>query len=290
MLFGASTADADAGGAAASVVYAQLRQIGDEAHLKQYLAGTHEPAIVDLGLPQMLAMWQRSVRPAVPPRVRYGFDTSWDFPGLVDDGSAWLQQLRPSSGTQGTAAAEALTLPRRITTLIEATSSGGAPTDRSSYLLRDSLRQPAGARAVSNSLAMTLTGVRAAAVDLHSLRVDTGRRYCVNITSDSPASVRLSGISLTGLDVAGVPARRTNGGIVLLAPSGTTSAVLAPRGVPAAVGSPCAAGRSTRSRHAARGASPSREQLPATGLPVAVPLVGALLVLLVRLRPRRRIS
>jgi len=242
LLLGASAADADAGGAAASVLYEQLRMLGDEAHVKQYLAGTHEPAIIDLAVPQMVPQWRRAVRPAVPARVRYGFDTSWDFGALTDDGSAWLQDLRPSAGaTQGTGSAEALTLPRTLTALTETPSTGGSPADRSIYVLRDSLRHPTGARAVSNALTLSLAGVRSATIDLAALRVDTSRRYCLDITGDSPAAVRLTGLRLSGLAVTGVPAARSGGDLVLQPPAGTTHAVLAPRGVPAGLGTPCPA-------------------------------------------------
>ncbi len=247
LLLGASAADADAAGASASVVYDQLRQLGDEAHLKQYLAGTHEPAIIDLAVKQMVPVWQRSRRPAVPARVHYAFDTSWDFGPLVDSGSAWLQHLRVASGTQATASAEALTVARPLTALTETTTTGGAVTDRSAYLLRDSLRHRTRNRPVSNALSVSLTNVAASSVDLGPLRVDTGRRYCIDVTSDTSSTVALTGRNLSRLAVAGVTATRRGSGLLLRVSPGTTHAVLTPQGVAAAVGTACPAAAGTGS-------------------------------------------
>lgn len=314
MLFAASTADADPGGAAASVLYQQLRQLGDEAHLKQYLLGTHEPAIVDFAVPQMLALWQRTARPTVPPRLRYGFDTSWDFSPLVDNGVAWLRGLQPASGTQGTATADARTLPRALTSLTETTSTGGSAADRSAYLLRDSMQQPAGSRAVENALSLGLTGVRTATVDLGPLQVDLGRRYCVDITSNGAATVRLTGRPLDGLTVVGVPATHVGQDVVLAAPAGATAAVLAPPGVGAAPGTPCpvagASPATTGGTSAGTGAAPgggavaptgrtmgtspaaASGTLAATGVTSALPLAGLVLLSLTAAaaRPRRRLG
>lgn len=310
MLFGASTADADPGGAAASAVYEQLRQLGDEAHLKQYLLGTHEPAIVDFAVPQMLALWTSTARPAVPARVRYGFDTSWDFPPLVDNGVAWLGGLQAAAGTQGTAAADARTLPRALTTLTETTSTGGAAADRSAYLLRDSLRQPAGVRPVENALSVDLANVRSASVDLSRLSVDTGRRYCVDITSDGAASIRLTGLPLGGLTVAGVPATHVGQDVVLAPRAGATAAVLAPPGVTPAPGTPCPAATAASPASTAgaaggsagapaspgapgpAGATPSASStaLAATGSGPLLPLAGLGLLSLVAAVRRRRLQ
>ncbi len=241
LFLGASAADADAGGASASVVYAQLRQVGDEAHVKQYLAGTHEPAIIDLAVPQMVPQWQRSSRPAVPARINYALDTSWNFGALADSGSAWLQHLQPATGTQGAASAEAFTLPRTLTALSETTSSGGSATDRSAYLLRDSLRHPTGTRPISNTLAMSLTNLSSSSADLAPLNVDISRRYCVDLSSDVPTTVQLTGLNFAGLDVVGIPVTRTSHALFLHASAGTTHVVLSPRGIPGMAGTPCPA-------------------------------------------------
>ncbi len=160
----------------------------------------------------MVPVWQRSRRPAVPARVHYAFDTSWDFGPLVDSGSAWLQHLRAASGTQATASAEALTVARPLTALTETTTTGGAVTDRSAYLLRDSLRHRTRNRPVSNALSVSLTNVAASSVDLGPLRVDTGRRYCIDVTSDTYSTVALTGRNLSRLAVAGVTATRRGSG------------------------------------------------------------------------------
>ncbi len=239
LLLGASAADADAGGAAAATLYAQLRQLGDEAHLKQYLAGTHEPAIIDFAVPQMVPLWQRSVRPAVPARVRYSFDTTWDSPGLVHNSSAWLQHLHPAVGTDGSADAEALTLPRTVTALTETTSTGGSAIDRSIYLLRDSLRQLISSRPVSNSLSLTTSNLTSSSVDLSRLQVNTARRYCLSLTTDTATTVSLTGRNFTGLDLTGAPSTRTATTLTIQLQPGHTQAVLAPHGQPAALGAPC---------------------------------------------------
>lgn len=306
VLFGASAADADPLGASASVVYEQLRQVGDEAHLKQYLLGTHEPQIVDYAVPQMTQLWKRSVRQAVPARVRYGFDTSWDFGPLVDDGSAWLQGLQPASGTQGTATADARTLPRALTALEETMSNGGSPADRSLYLLRDSLRTTTGARAVENALTLGLTGVSSATVDLAALQVDTARRYCLDLTSDGPATVRLTGLALSGLAVAGVPAAANGSDLVLTVPSGTTAAVVAPPGTDPAPGTACptaaaaaaaaaapgSGARAGSTAGAATGGAPAHvvtaRSLARTGSGAALPLAGVVLLGGVAALRRRR--
>ncbi|GAC1540022.1 MAG: hypothetical protein NVS3B12_26660 [Acidimicrobiales bacterium] len=241
MLFGASAADADAGGAAASTLYTQLRQLGDEAHLKQYLAGTHEPAIIDLAVPQMVAQWQRSARPAVPARITYSFDTTWNSPNNLHDRYAWLRDLRPATGTDGTAAAEALTLPRTVTSLTETTSAGGSATDRSAYLLRDSLRHATAARPVSNTLDLSTSNLSASTVDLGPLHVDTHSRYCLDLTTDIATTVELTGVNFTGLDTAGVPSIPNAAGLLLHVPAGTTHAVLHPSALPGDPGTACPA-------------------------------------------------
>jgi hypothetical protein len=240
VLLATGVADVDPATSAATAFYEQLRAIGDEAHLKDYLEHSHEPEVLDLSTPQLLAMWQRARVTPVPPRVSYTFDTSWDYGPLVDDGAYWLDALRPRTGTQGTATVEALTLPRSTTALTESRSTGGSALDRSLYVLLDSLRQVTGARPTRNALTLGLTDVTSGRVDLGRLRVDPARRYCVDATSDGTATVTLAGLDLRGHTVAGAPAQVTATGVVLTLPAGTTHVVVAPRGVTPAPGTPCA--------------------------------------------------
>lgn len=239
MLLAAGAFDADPAATTATAFYELLRQVGNEAHLKTYVLRSHEPEVLDDSTPQLLDMWQRNQRTAVPARVSYTFDTAWWFGPLVDDGAYWLDNLQPSTGTQATAAAEALTLPRAVTTSTETTSTGGDALDRSSYELRDSLQQVTGQRPTSNTLTLDLTGVASGRVDLRNLDVDRASRYCVDVTSNGSAVVTLSGLDFRGHTVAGAPAKVTASAVTLTLPSGTTSVVIAPRGVPPAVGSPC---------------------------------------------------
>jgi len=239
VLLATGSADVDPGNAAATAFYEQLRSVGDEAHLKTYLEHSHEPAVLDESTPQLLDMWQRARATPVPPRVSYGFDTSWDFGPLVDDGAYWLDALRPRTGTQGTATAEALTLPRSTTTLTETASTGGDPLARSAYTLLDSLRRVTGARPRSNTLTLGLTDVGSGRVDLTGLHVDRGRRYCVDVSTDGGSTVTLAGLDFRGGTVAGAPARVGANSVVLTLPAGTTHVVIAPRGVAPAPGTPC---------------------------------------------------
>jgi Prolyl oligopeptidase family len=239
VLLATGIADVDPATSAATAFYEQLRAVGDEAHLKDYLEHSHEPAVLDESAPQLLAMWQRSRVTPVPPRVSYTFDTNWWFGPLVDDGAYWVDGLRPRTGTQGTATAEALTLPRATTTLTETTSTGGDPLTRGAYVLRDSLRTVTGARATSNTLSLGLTDVASGTVALGGLRVDRSRRYCVDVTTDGSARVTLAGLDFRGSTVAGAPAQVTAGAVVLTLPAGTSHVVLAPRGVSPAPGTPC---------------------------------------------------
>lgn len=239
MLLATGIADVDPATSAATAFYEQLRAVGDEAHLKDYLMRTHEPAVLDDTTPQLQAMWQRSRVNPTPPRVSYTFDTSWWFGPLVDDGAYWIDGLRPRTGTQGTVTAEALTLPRTLTSLSETSSTGGSPLDRSSYALLDSLRQAGGHRATSNTLTLGLTDIARGTVRLTGLHVDKGRRYCVDVTSDGPSTVTLTGVDFRGSTVAGAPSRVTAGGVTLAVPNGTTAVVIAPAGVPPAPGRGC---------------------------------------------------
>jgi poly(3-hydroxybutyrate) depolymerase len=239
MLLAAGALDADGGGTAATAFYELLRQVGDEAHLKTYLERSHEVEVLDYSTPQLLAMWQHSRVNPVPPRVNYTFDTSWSFPPLVDDGAYWLDGLQPRTGTQATATAEALTLPRRLTTLDESFSTGGSTLDRSEYTLRDLLRQVTGQRPTGNALSLGLTDIARGQVDLSGLRVSTGRRYCVDVTSDGASTVVLRGADFSGDTLAGAPGRVSGSTVTFTVPAGTTHVVLAPRGVPPAPGLPC---------------------------------------------------
>jgi hypothetical protein len=184
-------------------------------------------------------MWHRARVTPVPPRVSYTFDTSWDFGPLVDDGAYWVGALRPRSGTQGTATAEALTLPRSTTTLTESQSTGGSALDRSAYVLLDSLRQVTGARPQSNALTLGLTDVASGSVSLTGLQVDQGRRYCVDVTTDGGSTITLTGLDFRGDTVASAPAQVTADSVVLTLPAGSSSVVLAPAGVSPAPGTPC---------------------------------------------------
>jgi hypothetical protein len=239
MLLATGVADADPATSAATAFYEQLRAVGDEAHLKDYLMRSHEPAVLDDTTPQLQAMWQHSRGTPTPPRVTYTFDTTWWFGPLVDDGAYWIDGLRPRTGTQGNATAEALTLPRTLTTLTETSSSGGSPVDRSSYLLLDSMRQPAGVRPTSNTLTLGLTDVARGAVRLAALHVDRGRRYCVDVTSDGTSTVALTGLDFRGSVVAGAPSTVTAGAVTLTVPAGTSHVVVSPAGVDPAPGQAC---------------------------------------------------
>lgn len=88
---------------------------------------------------------------------------------------------------------------------------------------------------------MSLTNVGSGSVDLGPLQVDASRRYCVDLRSDGPVAVGLTGLRFSGLDVTGVPATRSGGALILHVPAGMTHTVAAPRGTPAAVGTPCPA-------------------------------------------------
>lgn len=240
MLIAAGSADADPATSTANAFYQQLRLAGDEAHLKTYLLRTHEPEVLDDSTPQLLAMWQRTRSAPVPARISYSFDTNWWFGGvLVDDGSYWLDGLRPRTGTQGRADVEALTLPRSLTTLTESRTAGGSPADRSAYTLQDSLRKVTGQRPTSNALTAALTGVQTADLDLAALRVDRTKRYCVDVTSDGSSTIVLTGLNFRGLQVAGAPATVTASRVTLRVPAGTSHVVLAPSGTPPAPGSAC---------------------------------------------------
>jgi hypothetical protein len=184
-------------------------------------------------------MWQRSKVNPTPPRVNYTFDTSWWFGPLVDDGAYWIDGLRPRTGTQGTATAEALTLPRTTTSLTETSSTGGSPVDRSSYSLLDSIRQATGRRPTSNTLTLGLTDVARGTVRLTGLHVDNGRRYCVDVTSDGSSTVALTGVDFRGSTVAGAPSTVSAGAVTLSLPSGTSSVVIAPAGGAPAPGQAC---------------------------------------------------
>jgi hypothetical protein len=240
MLLATGIADVDPATSAATAFYEQLRAVGDEAHLKDYLMRTHEPAVLDDSTPQLRAMWQRSRVNPTPPRVSYTFDTSWWFGPLVDDGAYWIDGLRPRTGTQGAATAEALTLPRTLTSLTETSSTGGSPVDRSTYSLLDSLRRATGARPTSNTLTLSLTDIARGSVRLAGLHVDRGRRYCVDVTSDGPSTVSLTGVDFRGSTVAGAPSSVTAGAVTLTLPSGSTAVVIAPAGVDPAPGRACA--------------------------------------------------
>jgi hypothetical protein len=239
MLLATGIADVDPATSAATAFYQQLRVIGDEAHLKDYLLRSHEPAVLDDTTPQLRAMWQHSRVNPTPPRVSYTFDTSWWFGPLVDDGAYWIGGLRPRTGTQGTATADALTLPRTLTSLSETSSTGGSVSDRSSYTLLDSIRQPAGRRPTSNTLTLGLTDVATGAVRLTALHVDRGRRYCVDVTSDGTSTVALTGVDFRGHTVAGAPSTVTAGSVTLTVPAGTSHVVVAPAGVDPAPGHSC---------------------------------------------------
>ena len=239
MLLAAGGEDADTAGATATAFYELLRQVGDEAHLKTYTLRSHEVEVLDFSTPQLLAMWQHSRVNPVPPRVSYTFDTSWSFPPLVDDGAYWLDGLEPRTGTQATATAEALTLPRQVTTLTESLSAGGSAADRSVYTLRDLVRQVTGQRPTSNTLTLGLTDIARGQVDLSGLRVSTTRRYCVDVTSDGSSTVVLGGADFRGHTLAGAPGTVTSNGVTFTVPAGTTHVVLAPRGVQPAPGLPC---------------------------------------------------
>lgn len=239
MLLATGVADADPATSAATAFYEQLRAVGDEAHLKDYLMRSHEPAVLDDTTPQLQAMWQHSRVTPTPPRVSYTFDTTWWFAPLVDDGAYWIDGLRPRTGTQGNATAEALTLPRTLTTLTETSSSGGSPVDRSSYLLLDSMRQPAGVRPTSNTLSLGLTDVARGTVRLAALHVDRGRRYCVDVTSDGTSTVALTGLDFRGSVVAGAPSTVTAGAVTLTVPAGTSHVVVSPAGMDPAPGQAC---------------------------------------------------
>jgi hypothetical protein len=158
----------------------------------------------------------------------------------VDDGAYWVDDLRPRTGTQGTATAEALTLPRSTTRLTETRSMGGNAATRGAYVLLDSLRKVTGARATSNTLTLGLTDVASGTVALGGLRVDRGRRYCVDVTTDGTSRVTLAGLDFRGSTVAGAPAQVTAGAVVLTLPAGTNHVVIAPRGVAPAPGTACA--------------------------------------------------
>jgi dienelactone hydrolase len=239
MLLAAGVADADPATSAATAFYEQLRQVGDEAHLKDYLERSHEPEVLDDSTPQLLAMWQHAAVQPVPPRVSYTFDTNWWFGPLVDDGAYWVQGLRPRSGSQGTATAEALTLPRPTTALSESSSTGGDPLARSAYTLLDSTRTVAGQRPTSNALTLGLTGVVDTTVDLSHLHVDPTRRYCVDVTSDGHSDIVLSGLDFNGSAVAGAPATTAGRSATVSVESGTTHVVIAPNGVDPSVGTAC---------------------------------------------------
>ena len=239
MLLATGIADVDPATSAATAFYEQLRAVGDEAHLKDYLQRTHEPAVLDDSTPQLRAMWQRGRVNPTPPRVSYTFDTTWWFGPLVDDGAYWIDGLRPRTGTQGTATAEARTLPRALTSLTETSATGGSPVDRSSYSLLDSIRHVTGQRPTSNTLTLGLTDVAQETVRLAGLQVASGRRYCVDVTSDGTSTVALTGIDFRGSTVAGAPSRVTAGSVTLTLPAGTSHVVLAPAGVAPAPGQPC---------------------------------------------------
>jgi pimeloyl-ACP methyl ester carboxylesterase len=239
MVLATGIADVDPATSAATAFYEQLRAVGDEAHLKDYLMRTHEPAVLDDTTPQLRAMWQRSRVNPTPPRVTYTFDTSWWFGPLVDDGAYWVDDLRTRTGTQGTVTAEALTLPRTPTSLTETSSTGGSPADRSSYLLLDSLRQAAGQQPTSNTLTLGLTDIARGVMRLAGLHVDAGRRYCVDVTSDGTSTVALTGVDFRGSTVAGAPSSVTAGSLTLTLPSGTSHVVVAPAGVDPAPGQGC---------------------------------------------------
>ncbi|MDQ1660121.1 MAG: hypothetical protein QOJ68_101 [Blastococcus sp.] len=239
MLLAAGIADVDPATSAATAFYEQLRAVGDEAHLKNYLVRSHEPAVLDDTTPQLQAMWQRSRVSPTPPRVSYTFDTAWWFGPLVDDGAYWVDGLRPRTGTQGSVRAEALTLPRTLTSLTESSSTGGSPVDRSSYSLLDSIRQATGPRPTSNTLTLGLTDVARGTVRLTGLHVDNGRRYCVDVTSDGSSTVALTGVDFRGSTVAGAPSTVSAGAVTLTLPSGTSSVVIAPAGVAPAQGQAC---------------------------------------------------
>jgi hypothetical protein len=51
--------------------------------------------------------------------------------------------------------------------------------------------------------------------------------------------VTLAGLDFRGSTVAGAPAKVTAGAVVLTVPAGTSSVVIAPRGVSPAPGTPC---------------------------------------------------
>lgn len=231
MLLATGVADVDPATSAATAFYEQLRSVGDEAHLKDYLERSHEPEVLDDSTPQLLAMWQHARTNPVPPRVNYTFDTNWWYGPLIDDGAYWVHALRPRSSSQGGAVAEAFTLPRATTSLTETSSTGGDPTTRSAYALLDSTRQVTGQRPTRNALTLALTDVSQATVDLSHLNVDLSRRYCVNLTTDGTSAVRLTGLNFAGHAVAGAPATRTATSITVNLVQGTTRVVIAPDGV-----------------------------------------------------------
>ena len=86
---------------------------------------------------------------------------------------------------------------------------------------------------------MDLTTLASGQVDLKNLYVDLNRRYCVNVQSDGPTTVVLTGGSFSGHTVAGAPARVTPTAVTLSVPAGTSSVVVAPRGVQPAPGRGC---------------------------------------------------
>jgi len=285
VFLGAGAFDFDSAGTFANAYYEQLKQLGDEAHVRTYLEKTHEYETLTEAIGPLEQMWSRSVLTPVPAQVTYSFDTTWWQPAgaLTDDSAYWVSGLRPRSGTQARIDAEALTLPRTLTALSETVSTGGDPAVRGAYDERDALRSATGTRPVRNALTTTLTGLATGAVDLAPLHVDQTHRYCLDLTSDGATTLRLTGLDLHGQTLTGVPGTLGSDGATLQVPSGHTAAVIAPAGVAPEVGAACTAYVDPTAAAA---------ELPEAPLPALLAVLGAGLgaLLLHRARRARRVS
>jgi len=90
---------------------------------------------------------------------------------------------------------------------------------------------------------LTTSNLTSSSVDLSRLQVNTARRYCLSLTTDTATTVSLTGRNFTGLDLTGAPSTRTATALTIQLQPGHTQAVLAPHGQPAALGAPAPPGK-----------------------------------------------
>ena len=259
--------DFDLGGAVATRYYQDLRDMGAEAHLKNFLRQPHGYPVYRLSIDELFAFWETHALNPRPARVSYVMHTDWTHPqfGLIDDGAFWVDDMHAvNADLQGNAIArldaEALTLPANVTSTTEATSSGGSAADGSIYTRSDAVPKAVKPRPRTNALSLTLANLDAATINLSGLGVDTLHPYCIDAMSQLPATLRLTGAAWSDVVVAGAAATVSGGDVLVTLPSGQTHAVVANRGVRTDVAGPCPlldAGRPPATTPGASAATPT---------------------------------